>query len=1344
MAQPLTPPASDPFPLLHLADLDFDLAPLTIPTLPSYQLALAHLNPDWDDALAPKVKQAWRKRREKARKDITAKVPMGVFAAEEDKEKEQTPWARFELVDLSFEVKEGGLDELTSAQLAAMVFHPKSTETLVEEASDIFFNRRERDFALDLSPPSLSDAPPAVPAASAAPAVPAASAAPAAPAPAPAPPAPEPSSAPSSRLPLRRAPPPPAPQSTASDESLPFGLPGLPRNKAVDGAAEKKDGADGRGQDDGKSLREREKEAYKREKEREKEERERREREKEREREKSRESDRRDDRRERERSSGSGGKESAGRSRSERERSDRDRDRSRDRRDRSRERDYRSERGRSRSPARGTSSSTRRDSHHSPAPSARHDSHTHSHHSPSSSRYDRERDPRVSRTHDDAASSSTAMSRKRSRAEGGEDRSRATSPARSEASLRSSVRRKTDDADLRRDSSVSHLPTARSSPPPVSSYGPPRDRTRPTTPPPEMPNPGDLIPLSLQDSLTVLFLRHFPGDATEDDVRAFLHSLYPPSSARTAVEPLAIKFLPRQTPQRPIPGAPSTVAIAFAAYETRAEAQTVLALMGSSTGSPKKIWRGMEVLGSFGNDQTKSVWRFSNFPAAFVERYYQNQLAAFAARKSSTAGPPPPPAPPPGLSEANAPLPPRLPIQPAADAGAETASGSSRLPPSLVNRPAPPTPIAIPPNAAAALAPPSASGLASGSSTPTRTDEERQLRVELKLQKEKKARAEREEKERRDAVLLPPQLQQEIKTLRVENLPEDVTLNACRDYFDACDGLIGVSLSPPFPPGVFKQRHVWLAFAAPTHLRENAKHKLFGSRFGGHRMKMWIEKGEERWARQGERHDWAWSEMSKEYRNSHKDEHARCLEAAGFAAPHSPIVSRMDAAPPPPSAAYERDPPSATGRDVNGDVHMQDASRAFPPHMTNAPPAIAPHSPYAPSPAPALGQGYDPLRRPAPVSSYPHPPPQQQPHYHPQQQAAEYSLLQPGLGAAASAAFPPPPQAAYLDSYGSPWKPDGVPSMQPAAYSPVMQQQQTPVSQTPRPAPQTNHAAVPSSPAPAKAAGGLHPARLAMLQQASLEPEGASVTDASDGGNAGEMRLDAAEEKQLVEETQRNAWGARRVASGSVQPLIDAPGSAEMKPTTSSSSSRSSDPPAASSTAAAAATAAFSPPANAPEGPRLLSVKGVARSPSAGSAATFSALLPLSASPTKPLRPGSPSLASRTSALAQLSPPRTAATQLPAVAGAGDAPPATGSAPPLAARLEVPGMGGAAGATGLGISEVKEEVPPKEDDGLTAGQRLKLQEKARHAAEKAKKQQQAAAAANGVNGMNGANGAAAS
>ena len=127
--------ARDPLPLIHLANLDFDCSPKATPDLPSYQLALAPLSidckwarrswihprvadsPRWptkDESSEPTLKRTFRRRRERARAQIAARAPMGIFSSSEDRKKDQFP--HFETIYLNFALD--NLEALTSAQLA--------------------------------------------------------------------------------------------------------------------------------------------------------------------------------------------------------------------------------------------------------------------------------------------------------------------------------------------------------------------------------------------------------------------------------------------------------------------------------------------------------------------------------------------------------------------------------------------------------------------------------------------------------------------------------------------------------------------------------------------------------------------------------------------------------------------------------------------------------------------------------------------------------------------------------------------------------------------------------------------------------------------------------------------------------------------------------------------------------------------------------------------------------------------------------------------------------------------------------------------------------------------------
>ncbi|GEM12418.1 hypothetical protein Rt10032_c21g6435 [Rhodotorula toruloides] len=154
---------------------------------------------------------------------------MGVQVPEAERNGEL--FAKYELIPLDFDLSSGeaALEGLTSAQLAAVRFHPAATPDLILAAEDIFFGRRERDFAAGLSLPSAASTETPVNAPSVPPVVP--SAAPIPPAPilpeAIAPEQPAPASGPlAPTLPV----PPVVPQQvapTATNLPLPVGLPGI-------------------------------------------------------------------------------------------------------------------------------------------------------------------------------------------------------------------------------------------------------------------------------------------------------------------------------------------------------------------------------------------------------------------------------------------------------------------------------------------------------------------------------------------------------------------------------------------------------------------------------------------------------------------------------------------------------------------------------------------------------------------------------------------------------------------------------------------------------------------------------------------------------------------------------------------------------------------------------------------------------------------------------------------------------------------------------------------------------------------------------------------------------------
>ncbi|ORY74039.1 hypothetical protein BCR35DRAFT_306815 [Leucosporidium creatinivorum] len=150
----------DPFPLFHLAELDFTVTASTISSLAAHQLPLAQYSTDYSETLEKPLKKAWRQRRERARARMGQ--PIGVHASEADKQADPL-FTRFECIGLDFALT--SLRDLTSAQLACVAFHPDANADLVETAEEIFFARRERDFSAGLSlpppPPRVSAPAPA-------------------------------------------------------------------------------------------------------------------------------------------------------------------------------------------------------------------------------------------------------------------------------------------------------------------------------------------------------------------------------------------------------------------------------------------------------------------------------------------------------------------------------------------------------------------------------------------------------------------------------------------------------------------------------------------------------------------------------------------------------------------------------------------------------------------------------------------------------------------------------------------------------------------------------------------------------------------------------------------------------------------------------------------------------------------------------------------------------------------------------------------------------------------------------------------------------------------------------
>ncbi|GAA6058804.1 hypothetical protein JCM10212_001920 [Sporobolomyces blumeae] len=234
--------------------------------------------------------------------------------------------------------------------------------------------------------------------------------------------------------------------------------------------------------------------------------------------------------------------------------------------------------------------------------------------------------------------------------------------------------------------------------------------------------------MELQHTLRTLFVRFFPPSANEAEVAAFLRQAAP------NVRPAGIKL-------------------------------------------------GMQrVAKHAASDAKADVWRWSNFPADFVESWYQQQVSLAKAAKPNLGAPPP----------AYTPTDPR----------------SAQRPPS-------PSPSRTAPDAPA---PRDRSGTVS-SATPSTTVS---------------AAA---------AGLLPRHLRGQLWELFFDNLPRGVTMNMCRDFFDQCVGLVGIAIPPQ--TGASGVQHCWLAFANNDD-RANSGARLKGAKFPGAYSKMWMEYGERR------------------------------------------------------------------------------------------------------------------------------------------------------------------------------------------------------------------------------------------------------------------------------------------------------------------------------------------------------------------------------------------------------------------------------------------------------------------------------------------------------------------
>ncbi|BGP00509.1 hypothetical protein NBRC10513v2_006313 [Rhodotorula toruloides] len=1039
---------------------------------------------------------------------------MGVQVPEAERNGELFP--KFELIALDFDLSKGeaALEGLTSAQLATVRFHPAATPDLVLAAEDIFFDRRERDFAAGLSlqssaspattaaAPSLPPSAPVVAPAAPLPPAPSPTEAPAPvaapPAAVPAPPArplPVPPVAPQQVAPAPAPALAPVPSTSAPTPApgspLAFGLPAASTSTEVAAPAppatvqptaetpakpksrlpssvlrsahvqpEAAVPVQPKKEDEGKDCeREREKERPvdremtpgTRQREKEREEYKR---------SKSvngraEERGRRESLRERSRSRSRERARPTSRDRAsddrERER-DRERQRARDR-ERERERDREKERDRERS--RRTRSSRSR----SPA-------------RPSRRERSRSRSPgRSSRRERSRSRSRDRRPRSRADAESPtSQRKRPPSPARSDLSLRSSIRRRIDN-DVSREE-----PPPLSGPPAASLPSRPSVSQRSGTPPPQMPDPDADVPMAVVSSLFIVFLRHFAGVLTPADLETFIHSL----PLKMPIRPCGIKVSSKPNVDRNPDQAPM-VTIAFVAFRTKAEAEELSRRANDVT------WNGRIIItsgggGASGKRTSASAgslrlnvdifpaeqWRWRDLAPDFVRECFDREMARFAARHAGMEGRPPPPPPPGPLAARHG--------GPGPPAGAVGASSLSS-----------------------------------------------------------------------QAEPLPQHLADALFALYTTNLPESATLAECRDFFDQCDGLVGLALTAPEHARGGMYRSVWLAFS-DKQARDRAKHQLYGSRYPGSNMKLWVEHAEHASAKNGSAHTWTWGEMSRDFRRLHASEYQ---QVHGSLQPQSPQL--------------------APANRIDQSANQQ--GRIF---GSSVQPAAfgVPQTAFTPVPMP----------------SYPSPAPStilaQQQH-----QIEAYSPMQPGLGP-----LVPRPQAAFIGGSAQPtvWRQAGADA---GAQSQASSSQQFGF------APSQDETASSS----AKLAG-INPARLAMLQAALNEREGVTSSPV----NSGE-RLDAAEEKKLVEETTRNAWGARRSQAASDE-AIEA-----------DQQHRVSDGPQEQSAAPEASAPAVSapPPSNSP--PRTLTVKGLASS----------ALFGNGSSPPKPASP-LPSAASTTSALAHI------------------------------------------------------------------------------------------------------------
>ncbi|GAA5867612.1 hypothetical protein JCM3774_001528 [Rhodotorula dairenensis] len=946
----------DPFPLFHLCDLDFAVSAELIPRLPAYQLALAPWSTAWSDDLEPALKRTWRRKRERVRTQITQGVPCGVFATAEERQKEQFP--KFELIPLDFDLGTGeaGLDSLTSAQLAAIQFHPNGSKALAFAAEDIFFSRRERDFAAGLAlppfvPAAAAAAPAPAPAPVAAPAPPVTAPVPApvsAPVPAPvsvpaavasAPPPPLASvtqtvplqSEPSPRTSAEHAPrapvapthahadpqqpPPSVPSPVQSASTVPAAAassapttalaplsPGTRQRqleraeyrRSVNGHRDSSDRAASSSHLPQRNGDRTRSRSRERDRPRDRD----LEKEKERQRERDRDAGRE---RERERERGSRSRRSSRerttttRDKERYRRSSRSRDRERDRNhDRDRDRDRDRHRDRSLSPTRRSSQRARSRSRSV------------------------DRSDLVRRLADEkrlsVAASSPPRGLKAEGTTGAAHRKRASNVAPSDVSLRDySVRRKLQhDVDF--------------------------DSAR-RSPPPQMPLPGDDIPRELHATLKTVFMRHFPGKLTPGDVEAWLRTLSPVHSTMP-ITPIGIKTSHRRNSDQS-PNQDPSVTLAFVAFRTEAEAAEVQAR------ADKQSFGNRILVASWSREVgKKSAWKWSDFTPEFVEDEYSRALAEYAARASGVGGGP---ARGPGYA-----------FSPADSAPPVSRMAAASVVPAPHSLPASSSAVAYPQHAQLPRAAPP------GTST--------------------------------NAAELPTALVTRLCCLYVCNLPRAITLRECRDFFDHFDNLVGLALEPPVSESELAS--AWLAFENEL-ARSYAKHAMFSLKYPGTYKKLWVENAEDRARNHGEWHVWTWGNMSKNY----KDQHAVEFERVRASLPDSPTLSRNGLGLPP---AATRLAPVAHGTFVPSVAYTRAAhldsvySAGSRPSPINGAPASQ-NSPYMAAAAEA--QTYSPMQPflasfpppPAPYASASYMNPQPSPH-------VAYPLTQAGGSSSANLA----------------------------------------------------------------------------------------------------------------------------------------------------------------------------------------------------------------------------------------------------------------------------------------------------------------------------------------------------